>query len=451
MSPKINYFRVEGFFGNQDVILNFINKENIYIGENGLGKTTILNLFFYTIKLNFIKIQETEFKKITIGFEDGSTHYFLKKDIESLNFSVFASEKNSSNSSKYWRTEFEHDNYIKYNTKNYINTLIDDDGSEHITFNYKEKIKYFNNLEKKSADQISESRSRIIALIDKIEDVMKNIDILYFPTYRRIEEDISNFRNPDGPHKNRNSQVHGELIEFGMSDVEDTIEDLIQEIKKSSIESFNQMTGILLKQYVTNDLYYDKHSVDFSKIDVILDRVGDKIDAHLRSEISELITSKSIYEETNTYLLNFLVNLIISYKEQEQLDNRIRDFVDICNNYLVNKEYKYNESTVELKVYNNKNKSEIKLSNLSSGEKQIISTFSKIYLEQHEQFIILFDEPELSLSLRWQERFLPDILKSGKCNLLIAVTHSPFIFEDEKLFDSASSIADHILFNYEVD
>jgi len=52
-------------------------------------------------------------------------------------------------------------------------------------------------------------------------------------------------------------------------------------------------------------------------------------------------------------------------------------------------------------------------------------------LESSEEFILLFDEPELSLSIEWQKLLLPDILKSGKCRLLLAVTHSPFIFDNE--------------------
>ncbi|MEO0684253.1 MAG: AAA family ATPase, partial [Cyanobacteria bacterium J06649_11] len=72
------------------------------------------------------------------------------------------------------------------------------------------------------------------------------------------------------------------------------------------------------------------------------------------------------------------------------------------------------------------------LSKLSSGEKQIISFFSKIYLsESDKRFIILFDEPELSLSMTWQKQLLPDILSSEKCDFLLAVTHSPFIFHNE--------------------
>ena len=70
----------------------------------------------------------------------------------------------------------------------------------------------------------------------------------------------------------------------------------------------------------------------------------------------------------------------------------------------------------------------MQLSQLSSGEKQIVSIFSQIYLDLDKQFVVLLDEPELSLSIYWQENLLPDILASGKCMFLMAVTHSPFIF-----------------------
>ena len=73
----------------------------------------------------------------------------------------------------------------------------------------------------------------------------------------------------------------------------------------------------------------------------------------------------------------------------------------------------------------------IELTQLSSGEKQIVSLFSKMYLESEGKNIIIIDEPELSLSLKWQQMLLPDVMRSGNCGLLITVTHSPFIFENE--------------------
>ena len=45
-----------------------------------------------------------------------------------------------------------------------------------------------------------------------------------------------------------------------------------------------------------------------------------------------------------------------------------------------------------------------------------------------ENSVVLIDEPELSLSVPWQKEFLVDIVGSGLCVGLVAVTHSPFIY-----------------------
>jgi predicted ATP-binding protein involved in virulence len=80
------------------------------------------------------------------------------------------------------------------------------------------------------------------------------------------------------------------------------------------------------------------------------------------------------------------------------------------------------------------------LDKLSSGEKQIISIFSRLYLEDSSPVAILFDEPELSLSMEWQRKLLQDIVDSDKCIFLLAATHSPFIFDND--LDQFASLLD---------
>ena len=112
------------------------------------------------------------------------------------------------------------------------------------------------------------------------------------------------------------------------------------------------------------------------------------------------------------------------------------------------KQFYYNQSTLSLEIYlisdTKQRRNIIKLAQLSSGEKQIISLFSKLYLEDNgnKKNIIIIDEPELSLSLKWQKMLLPDIIKTENCDLLLTVTHSPFIFDNE--FDDAKEIRKHI-------
>ena len=78
----------------------------------------------------------------------------------------------------------------------------------------------------------------------------------------------------------------------------------------------------------------------------------------------------------------------------------------------------------------------IDLSMLSSGEKQVFSLFLHLYLDNAKDQTVIIDEPELSLSVPWQKRFLTDILDSAPCSFIMAVTHSPFIYQN-RLKDTA--------------
>jgi len=130
------------------------------------------------------------------------------------------------------------------------------------------------------------------------------------------------------------------------------------------------------------------------------------------------------------------------YNILKKQESAITQFVEVCNRYLEDKNLYYDDKdyTLEIKLYD---KTPLKLSMLSSGEKQIVSLFYHIYLGGEKQYIILLDEPELSLSVEWQKHFLPDILATKRCLFLAAVTHSPFIFQNE-LDEYAEDIREYI-------
>lgn len=66
----------------------------------------------------------------------------------------------------------------------------------------------------------------------------------------------------------------------------------------------------------------------------------------------------------------------------------------------------------------------------SDGEIKLLKLFFHIS-EIGKKHMIFFDDVETNLSVRWQKKFLSDIWNTGKCSFLIAVTHSPFVFENE--------------------
>ena len=232
-----------------------------------------------------------------------------------------------------------------------------------------------------------------------------------------------------------------------MSDVQASIDRILEIIRSLAMKGFTEMTGVLLKQYADakNPLEenFSKRSymaMDFETVKIVLDRVGKEIEEPYKEKILNLVKSGEIREYEYLYLWNLITKLIDNYDLQKAYDDRIKRFTETCNKYLIDKHFNYNQSTLSLDVFLdsevNSKRETIQLTQLSSGEKQIVSLFSKLYLESNEKSIVIIDEPELSLSIQWQKMLLPDVMRTENCDLLVTVTHSPFIFENEFDYDA---------------
>jgi len=74
----------------------------------------------------------------------------------------------------------------------------------------------------------------------------------------------------------------------------------------------------------------------------------------------------------------------------------------------------------------------LELEALSSGEQHELVLHYDLLFRVRPNTLVLIDEPELSLHVAWQKRFLPDLLKivaTAKFDVLMA-THSPYIVGD---------------------
>ena len=58
----IKKFSITKLFGYKDLCLNFEYPIRILIGENGYGKTTILNVLYYLLKGKYEKLLEINFE-----------------------------------------------------------------------------------------------------------------------------------------------------------------------------------------------------------------------------------------------------------------------------------------------------------------------------------------------------------------------------------------------------
>ncbi len=437
-TSNIKSFSVSGLFGTDDVHIPFDENIKILVGENGIGKTQVLNLFYYTLTRNFFRLGEFSFDKLVLGFDNIKPIEITKSNVDLLitEFDDYPIIQEFIAEVGYSQFEILRTRFLqnKVNNRKRLELQFEDNPKfrkypvRHI-FRAFEQIEKIENMQ----NQLNLHQLNLFTIIlhdckQKIESAIASTEIMYFPTYRRVEEDLHNLGYNDDEILNQENT----LIQFGMDDVQKRFNQIESTIDQLLKEGFSKITSEILSQLVKGFAQTDNsflNKINENDIEIILARVGKQLSETDKNEIRNSVKNQSFENPSLSYILKKLVEI---YEKQKELDDSVKKFRDVCNQYLINKKVFYDESAIKIFIKSDKTDSEIALSKLSSGEKQIISIFSKIYLsESGKRFIVLFDEPELSLSMIWQQKLLPDIINSGKCELLLAVTHSPFIFDNE--------------------
>lgn len=436
---KIKSFTIFGLFGESDIHIPFEENIKILIGENGLGKTQVLNIFYYTLTKNFLKLSEFPFVKIELVL-DSEKIVITKKEIDLHlentyksplikdiineigvgNYEMLLNESLHSTSVRFKNLINSHPVYSR------LRKLAPTD----VVFDVLRDDAFLNRHSNKKNNK--DLTPNLSDCSEKISKCVSNDIILYFPTFRRVEEDLHNLGYDE--EKFFLSKDDNRLIHFGMDDVQkrfDTIEKKIDLLLK---EGFTKISSEILSQLVKGFGKTDRDILDRineTDIEIILARVGNQLSEAEKSRIREIVEKKEISDKDNS-LFYFLQILVDIYEKQKEFDDSINTFREVCNKYLINKSVIYDESKIKIFIKPNSSDEPLSLNKLSSGEKQIISIFSNVYLSDVERrFLVLFDEPELSLSMSWQKTLLPDILNSKSCDFLLAVTHSPFIFDNQ--------------------
>lgn len=133
---------------------------------------------------------------------------------------------------------------------------------------------------------------------------------------------------------------------------------------------------------------------------------------------------------------DFLLNQLSPQKGAEDLFRKRKSFINILNNLFSETNKKVNESINHISFLIEE---DLRISpyQLSSGEKQLLVILLTVLVQDEQPSILIMDEPEISLHIRWQHELI-EIIRTlnPNCQLIIA-THSPSMFNDghrEKVF-----------------
>ena len=126
-----------------------------------------------------------------------------------------------------------------------------------------------------------------------------------------------------------------------------------------------------------------------------------------------------------------LAELIEAYnKEIAELYNPIGAYLETVNGFLTEVGKSLNISYAgRLSVFIHDDGTSRPIYDLSSGEKQMVVILTHLAFNKQAKLanVLIIDEPELSLHIRWQELFVNAVMKASPGLQVILATHSPSI------------------------
>ena len=430
---QITSLRVSKLFGRFNHELIFPEDQDISIvtAPNGYGKTVLLRIIdsIFNMKLSFFT--KIEFDEITIGFASGKSISICRSD--SIDDDLTDKPRSISLHSLGFGPE---------------------DDPYNLSFSLSpSNLRYFERylpVNRVGPDRWFDIRLERELTTDEVIELYANhlpqnfIDSLEIPEWLRnaigsidahlVETQRLLYLEPQEEPRSRNRwgrvPPHS-VVEKDAADFSDRIGRLLQEYANESQKLDQTFPERIL------DFHHGTVS-DETEIRTMLQELTNKRDelvsvGLLGSTISKPIQPSSTLQESIRRILSIYVK--DTRQKLSIFDDtyaKIRLFKQILDEH-----FSFKTISIDpdggLRAIDNSTGETIPLSELSSGEQHELVLVYELLFKVEEGSVILIDEPELSLHVSWQKRFISNLQKiqNLKKMKIIIATHSPQIINDK--------------------
>lgn len=392
---RIEEIEVDKLFGCYSYCLQSSaeSKFMILYGDNGCGKSTILSSVYHLLNPERTNghrtaVSEIPFRKIIVKLSNGDAlEAFRKNSIEGVYAVRCINVKNG-------KSHFE---YVW-------------EGHRHAIKNEKEYEKYCQYLESLELNTLCMSSNRQIVETENIDDSPSS----YF-------------------------EPHMGFVRRRLANKERSLSDVMDDFQRWMQTDVMKNTNVGNKDI--DDLYariirsYEKGESSEIDIKESFEKVAQKNEEYKRLGLSTDILATTFMNKVKRMSANSLQNLapvLESYVSSLNLRldalESLKNKLDILEKYLSGffKKKKVVLNALEgLSIYS-ENGQKLHFSKLSSGEKQVLYLLCSVVSAVSKSSIVIIDEPEISLNIKWQREFLralDELIGDNNVQIIIA-SHS---------------------------
>lgn len=420
---------IDRLYGKYDYDVKFNEDITFIYGMNGCGKTTILNITEAIITGCIFRLFEFQFVRIQLSYTDCSKgtirEISIKKHEEEIivDFEgktekivrLINPEREVISDSDYYdaaRAYFSKYSLLKQIKLTFNHAYLPLNRStrfdnEFDMMRLRRKYRYRfpsdeilygqDNAMLKVEDLIDRKHSEILSLINKYNVEFRN----------EILKSLLSFKE-----SNSLSEV---LDAIGNRRIED---DEINRIKESYIKILQQLSILKDEEEKSYKDFFEDFLLNYNQWK---DNSNEGLPTSLASKYTEIQRIKKLVK--------------IAEKTEQRKDEAykpIETYLKTINEFIYNEidcKRLYINQNGEVYFTTGNNDNNIRITSLSSGEKQLVVFFASLVFEiQNDSTgIFIVDEPELSLHMSWQSIFVEKALSINKNVQLIFATHSPEI------------------------
>jgi predicted ATP-binding protein involved in virulence len=434
-APKLEKLRVKGLFGRFDYEIKFKGDENLTIitAPNGYGKTVLLTLINDFFSRRFSGILNTQFDELSFDFSDGKEVKICTNQFDLLqdpkrepiaipkNFGPDAGISELKNLQDVSSAKISNiiDRYIPLRRISQ-NEWYDDEDDE--LYNLEKVLEVY-------SDSIPSSYLEGVTQLPAwLLEATSYVTVHLIETQRLLNRTSRKRR----PYRNSSRAK------------------IIPNMVESHADHLRERIGDLLRKYADEaqklDQSFPKRIVSVTQADVhdeveikeLLNRLNNKRDLLVEAGLlgKSIVETISPNDRISEVEIRRILGIYIDDTNKklsvfDDLFDKIQSFKDIVDRHFTFKGIKIG-SEFGFNFYDIDTGQDVPLRSLSSGEQHELVLLYELLFKVQDNALILIDEPELSLHVDWQMRFLDNlsVIKKLRNLQVVVATHSPHIINN---------------------